>query len=170
MILSNIEIQRAIDERRLLIAPEPTPRRPPETVGGYCPYQTSSVDLRLASQISYFKEGLPLDINLSRGEFSRLFGPLSDTQTITGGQPFVLRPNQLVLGRTLETVTLPIMPEGQQSLAARVEGKSPTPAADCSSTSPLRRSTPVSPGRSPSNSLTSDHVTSRCTPARRSAS
>ncbi|MFO0824776.1 MAG: dCTP deaminase [Gemmataceae bacterium] len=42
---------------------------------------------------------------------------------MTGGQPFVLRPNQLVLGRTLEKVTLPIVPDGQ-SLAARVEGKS----------------------------------------------
>ena len=31
--------------------------------GEDCPYQTSSVDLRLANEISYFKEGLPLDIN-----------------------------------------------------------------------------------------------------------
>ena len=123
MILSNVEIQRAIDEKRLLIDPEPNPRQPTGVVGEDCPYQTSSVDLRLGDQISYFKEGLPLDINLSRGGFARLFGPMSESQTISGGQPFVLRPNRLVLGRTLEQVTLPIVADGQ-SLAARVEGKS----------------------------------------------
>lgn len=123
MILSNTEIQRAIDERRLLIDPEPQPRQPTGRAGEDCPYQTTSVDLRLGDQISYFKEGLPLDINLSRGGFARLFGPMSESQTISSGQPFVLRPNRLVLGRTLEKVTLPIVPDGQ-SLAARVEGKS----------------------------------------------
>jgi dCTP deaminase len=123
MILSNVEIHRAIDERRLVIDPEPLPRRPTGVPGDDCPYQTSSVDLRLGDQISYFKEGLPLDINLSRGGFARLFGPMSDSQTIDGGQPFVLRPNRLVLGRTLEKVSLPIVADGQ-SLAARVEGKS----------------------------------------------
>jgi dCTP deaminase len=123
MILSNVEIQRAIDEKRLFIDPEPIPRRPTGTAGDSCPYQTSSVDLRLADQISYFKEGLPLDINLSHGGFARLFGPMSESQTVIPGQPFVLRPNRLVLGRTLEKVTLPIVADGQ-SLAARVEGKS----------------------------------------------
>jgi len=123
MILSNVEIHRAIDEQRLRIDPEPLPRTPTGTAGEDCPYQTTSVDLRLANQISYFKDGLPLDINLSRGGFSQLFGPMSETQTISTGQPFVLRPNRLVLGRTLEKVTLPIV-SGQLTLAARVEGKS----------------------------------------------
>ena len=122
MILSNVEIQRALDERRLIIDPEPTPRTPTADFAD-CPYQTSAVDLRLASEISYFKEGLPLDINLSRGGFAKLFGPMSDSFKISGGQPFVLRPNHLVLGRTLERVELPILPEGR-CLAARVEGKS----------------------------------------------
>ena len=107
----------------MLIEPEPMPRQPTGAVGVDCPYQTTSVDLRLGDQISYFKEGLPLDINLSRGGFARLFGPMSESQVISSGQPFVLRPNRLVLGRTLEKVTLPIAVEGA-SLAARVEGKS----------------------------------------------
>ena len=122
MILSNVEIHKALDERRLIIDPEPLPRIP--TAGADdCPYQTSAVDLRLAEEVSYFKEGLPLDINLSRGGFARLFGPMSDSFRLSAGQPFVLRPNHLVLGRTLERVELPIV-EGGQSLAARVEGKS----------------------------------------------
>ena len=53
MILSNVEIQRALDERRLIIDPEPTPRTPTADFAD-CPYQTSAVDLRLASEISYF--------------------------------------------------------------------------------------------------------------------
>ncbi len=123
MILSNVEIQKAIDNRHLLIEPEPLPRQPTGKAGDDCPYQTSSVDLRLADEISYFKDGLPLDINLSRGGFANLFGANSENQKISFGQPFVLRPNRLVLGRTLEKVTLPIVPDGQ-SFAARVEGKS----------------------------------------------
>jgi dCTP deaminase len=123
MILSNVEIHRALDEKRLIISPEPGPRRPTTNAADDCPYQTSSVDLRLANEISYFKEGLPLDINLSRGNFAKLFSPMSESFKISAGQPFVLRPNHLVLGRTLERVELPILADGQ-SLAARVEGKS----------------------------------------------
>lgn len=76
MILSNLEIQKALDEKRLVISPEPSPRQPTGNATDDCPYQTSSVDLRLAPEISYFKEGLPLDINLSRGGFAQLFGPI----------------------------------------------------------------------------------------------
>ena len=60
---------------------------------------------------------------MRQGPFARLFGPNSVSQTITDEQPFVLRPNRLVLGRTRERVELPLLPDGN-SLAARVEGKS----------------------------------------------
>lgn len=124
MILSNAEIHKALDEQRLVIEPQPSPRQPTsDNPAVDCSYQTSSVDLRFADEVSYFKEGLPLDINLSRGGFASLFGPMSDSFRITDGQPFVLRPNHLVLGRTLERIELPIVEEGT-SLAARVEGKS----------------------------------------------
>jgi len=121
MILSNLEIHRALDEKRLVIRPEPLPRLP--NGPGECPYQSTSIDLRLGSEISYFKEGLPFDINLRRGTFAQLFGPNSITQHISEEQPFVLRPNRLVLGRTLEHIELPMASSGQ-GLAARVEGKS----------------------------------------------
>lgn len=121
MILSNTEIHRALDEGRLAINPEPHPRSP-SVESEHCPYQTSAVDLRLANEISYFRDDLPLNINLKQGGFARLFGPNSKTQTITDEQPFVLKPNRLILGKTLETISLPIVDE--QCLAARVEGKS----------------------------------------------
>ena len=121
MILSNTAIHQALDDGRLVIDPEPMPRDP--SSGDDCPYQTSAVDLRLGHEISYFREGLPLDINMRHGGFARLFGPNSETQQLTEEQPFVLRPNRFVLGRTLERIELPII-DGQQCLAARVEGKS----------------------------------------------
>lgn len=122
MILSNVEIQLALDEGRLVLEPQPLPRKPGADGVG-CPYQTSAVDLRLGDEISYLKDGLPLDINLGRGGFANLFGPNSVRQKLTPEQPFVLRPGRLVLGKTLERVEFPIGADGV-CLAARVEGKS----------------------------------------------
>lgn len=48
---------------------------------------------------------------------------MSDSFKISKGQPFVLKPGRLVLGKTMEHVELPILEKGQ-CLAARVEGKS----------------------------------------------
>lgn len=122
MILSNVEIHRALDEKRLVLEPEPQPRLPGVS-GTACPYQTSAVDLLLGEEISYLRDGLAIDINLEQGGFAHLFGPNSCHRTITRDQPFVLRPGRLVLGRTLERVELPICADGQ-CLAARLEGKS----------------------------------------------
>ncbi|MFL6600534.1 MAG: hypothetical protein ACJ8R9_04320 [Steroidobacteraceae bacterium] len=44
MILSNVEIQRAIDAGWLVLDPEPLPRKP-GLDGADCFYQTSAVDL-----------------------------------------------------------------------------------------------------------------------------
>lgn len=123
MILSNVEIHLALDEKRLVIQPEPLPRTPSNDKGSNCPYQTSSVDLRLGDEISYFKDDLALNINLTRGGFAKLFGPNSEQRKITTEQPYLLKPNHLVLGKTLERVELPIVTEGI-CLAARIEGKS----------------------------------------------
>jgi dCTP deaminase len=121
MILSNVNIHNALDKGWLKITPEPTPRVP--TPGAECPYQTSSVDLRLGSEIAYFKDGLALNIDLRLGSFADLFGPNSHARTITEDQPFSLGPNKFVLGKTLERVELPLS-EDACCLAARVEGKS----------------------------------------------
>ena len=94
MILSNVEIQRAIDMGQLVLDPEPLPRRPGSD-GANCPYQTSAVDLQLGDEISYLRDGLPLDINLGRGGFANLFGPNSIRQKLTVEQPFVLKPGRL---------------------------------------------------------------------------
>ena len=121
MILSNREIQLAIDERRLIIEPEPEPREPKSNET--CPYQTSSVDLRLGNEISCFREGINLDVDLRDGDFVSKMKPHFEVHQLTEDEPFVLHPHRLVLGQTFERVELPIVNEGD-CLAARVEGRS----------------------------------------------
>ncbi|MCA8920792.1 MAG: dCTP deaminase [Planctomycetes bacterium] len=118
MILSNIEIQKAIDEKRLVITPEPSPRRPGAEK---CPYQTSAVDLRLGPEFALPTNEQPTAIDLRNGGYARL----SDWVhcTASANTPFNLEPGTFVLAKTLERVGLPIL-EGQVPLAARVEGKS----------------------------------------------
>jgi deoxycytidine triphosphate deaminase len=50
VILSNTAILKALDEGRLIITAEPSPRDPDGEVE--CPYNTSSVDLRLHNEFS----------------------------------------------------------------------------------------------------------------------
>jgi dCTP deaminase len=124
MILSNHSIHEALDKGWLKITPEPQPR---QMSASGCPYQTSAVDLRLGHEIAFFKEGLPLNIDLRRGSFANLFGPNSVSRQISEEQPYSLAPGKLVLGKTLERIELPITldaPNLAPCLAARVEGKS----------------------------------------------
>jgi deoxycytidine triphosphate deaminase len=73
MILSNAEILTALDEGRLVIDPEPKPRKPPTVQGDpECPFQTSAVDLRLSNEVSIFKgEASPVVIDLTKGKFAK---------------------------------------------------------------------------------------------------
>ena len=124
MILSNVSIQEALDKGWLAIRPEPTPRRMGPDLP-QCPYQTSAVDLRLGHEIAYFREGLAINIDLRRGTFAELFGRNSESRTISAEQPYPLGPQKMVLGKTLETVELPIHADtGAPCLAARIEGRS----------------------------------------------
>jgi dCTP deaminase len=56
MILSNVSLHEALDARQLVIEPEPQPRH--KVGSAVCPYQTSSVDLRLGAEIVYFKDNV----------------------------------------------------------------------------------------------------------------
>lgn len=122
MILSNVSIHEALDKGWLSIEPQPAPRIP-ECIGEDCPYDTSAVDLRLGNEIAWFKKGAGLSIDLTRGDFRQLFARNSESLTITKKQPYPLEPQQMVLGKTMEKISLPIQ-EDRVCLAARVEGKS----------------------------------------------
>jgi dCTP deaminase len=123
VILSNSAIFAALDEKRLVIEPEPWPRDPADDSEAEWPYGSSSIDLRLGDEVSWFKEGLAIHVDLRRGKFTNLFEPNSTSRKITEEQPYVLMPGTLVLANTLERVELPII-AGKVTLAGRVEGRS----------------------------------------------
>jgi dCTP deaminase len=121
MILSNVEIHKALDDGRLRLDPEPQPRKPTINQPN-CPYDTTSVDLRLGDVISIPKGG-PFTYDLRRGGIAKFLSQHFDHLKLNAVGGYALQPNQFILGRTLERVELPIV-SGMAPLAARVEGKS----------------------------------------------
>lgn len=150
MILSNISIHEALDRGWLKLAPEPIPRR--KTVDGpKCPFQTSAVDLRLGTEISYFKEGIPAQIDLRKGDFNAMFGPLSETRSSPKISPlcsgpvswFWVRPWNAFHCRSSPTARFPLPPASRERVLMRT--------AACSFTLPHPQSTRSSTARSHSN-------------------
>jgi len=118
-VLSNTEIIRALDEGRLVIEPRPMPE-PGD--GGDTPYDTVSVDLRLAGEIYVPVTGT--NINLDVGKkvgVGKTLQTVFTAETIGDGGTYTLGAGEFILGRTVETVSLPV---GEACLAARVEGRS----------------------------------------------
>ncbi len=122
MLLSNLEIHKALDTGRLVIKPEPLPRT--KEIGvKYCPYDTHTVDLRLGNELTIPKPGAYAYDFLAQGNIAELIAQSSKKHTLTEDRPFRLEPNIFVLAQTLETIELPI-DKGPPYLAARIEGKS----------------------------------------------
>ena len=82
MILSNVEIHRAIDEGDFVISPEPQPRfatlEQPD-----CPYDTSSLNLRLASTLSIAEERHALAIDLRQGGAAALLSKIYEQKRLS---------------------------------------------------------------------------------------
>ena len=90
MILSNLEIHRAIDNGRLVIKPEPLPRKP--TLGQDCPYDAHTVDLKLGSEIKIPKlESATIDFT-APGKIANLIARNSDRHTLEENRPYTLDP------------------------------------------------------------------------------
>ena len=125
MVLSNVEIHRALDGKRLIVDPEPTPRF--LGPGQPCPYGTHAVDLRLGAKLLIPQKG-PYNFDLTQPNLPGFLERNSTSQIIEKDRPFILEPNVFVLGITLERVGLPIdlalNQETNTCLAARIEGKS----------------------------------------------
>ena len=122
MILSNLEIQKALDDGRLIIEPEPSPRKL-EPGEKYCPYNTHSVDLRLGHKIAIPKEGAFAYDFRNTASVSKTISDNFDSIELTNEQPFRLEPGKFVLGWTYEKIALPTK-VGPPYLAARIEGRS----------------------------------------------
>ncbi len=117
MILSNVKIAEAIQREFISIAPLPHLR------AGDAPFNTSAIDLTLGDEILVPREGANITFAL-REKFSPDFLERNwRSVTITEDQPFKLKPNVLVLGRTAERVGFPVNLNGP-TYSARVEGRS----------------------------------------------
>ncbi len=114
-VLSNRALAAALDSGLLHITPRPTP--PPERDDS--PFGTSSVDLRLSPDISIPRLGLQISLDV-RGPIGSTLDTIYERREIPP-DGWVLKPNQFVLGRTLERVELPL---SETCLAARIEGRS----------------------------------------------
>lgn len=121
MILSNVEIHKAIDDGDLVIDPEPAIRFPtidnPDS-----PYGTSALNLRLGPRLSIADKSHPLVLDLRKGGIATLLTKIYKEETIPASG-YALPPNTFVLGQTIERIHLPMRSE-RACLAARVEGRS----------------------------------------------
>lgn len=126
MILSNVAIYEALDQGRIVLTPEPSPRF--YAVGEDSPYSTHSVDVRLGKHISFPKKGsYTFDLHQSGGDFSRSLADMSRQAEIPECG-YILDPNTFLLAQTIERLELPIDVPANRTLkrcvAARFEGKS----------------------------------------------
>lgn len=125
MILSNVEIHRAIDEGRIIIRPEPLPRNPAERGS---PYDTHSVDVTLGSVLSRIQP-VKMSFDLHRPgtiqtDFTKTLITVSKQFDLTDLGSYQLDRDTFVLGQTEQWLELPIPSTGDVCLSARVEGKS----------------------------------------------
>ena len=102
MILSDRDIQAALDKGRIAI--DPLASRA---------VQPSSIDLRVGNGFRVFANHRYPYIDTRKEQ-----PQLTDLIEVSEGEPFMLHPGEFVLGTTLEKVTLP------DDLVARLEGKS----------------------------------------------
>lgn len=121
MILSNVEIHRALDEGDIVISPEPNPRLP-SLANPKSPYATTAVNLRLSSSLSISRNAPPFAFDLRKPRVAKFLGLVYGAKEMDEGG-YSLGPGLFVLGNTVETVHLP-MREGRPVYAARVEGRS----------------------------------------------
>ena len=104
MILSNIEIQKAIDENRLTITPDPQPRDPEHPD---CPYDTTAVDLHLASTLAIPQPGpYTFDLRRGRGGIAGFLARNSKRKVIDE-DGYALKPRQFTLGIRLSEFIFP---------------------------------------------------------------
>ncbi len=122
MILSNVEIHKAIDDGDIIITPEPQPRLN-SLQNPNSPYDTTAVNLRLAASLSVCRTASPIAFDLRKKGLADLLTKVYVPKVMDEKGGYALAPGEFVLGNTLETIKLP-MRQGRPVYAARVEGRS----------------------------------------------
>jgi dCTP deaminase len=119
MILGNREIIEAIKTGRIKIDGLngiEDPSKPP--------FNTSSVDLRLSSELSIpFETTVSLDLVNSKAKIARYLTNNSKKESITLERPYRLNHGEFVLAQTIEKVDFPIL-DTPPRYSARIEGRS----------------------------------------------
>src|SRR3989344_932666 len=106
MILSDLDIKKAIDSGKIRITPKPDYK---------VQLGTCSLDLRLSKNFKIFQYNHSAFIDVSD---QKTFADITRDYTLKHNEPFVLHPGQFVLGATTEKVCLP------NDIAARIDGRS----------------------------------------------
>ena len=112
MVLSDVEIQAEIGAKRLVFDPPINER---ERIG------SSSVDLLLHDEIIVLPSnvrGVIVDPAATGIEVMNIVRMHGKVENLSNDNVYHMKPNQLVIAKTLESVTLPL------HIAARIEGKS----------------------------------------------
>jgi dCTP deaminase len=116
MVLTDREIQVALEQGQIVIAPPPTEDR----------FSSTSVDLTLSPQLRIWRTHTTPGVEpltLSPGSPGYKHNPIAAAHTdahTMDGTGYVLAPGGFLLGWTAETLRLPL----HSRLAARIEGKS----------------------------------------------
>lgn len=106
MVLSDVDIQKAIKEKRIKISPLPDFK----TQLGSC-----SIDLRLGDSFRIFEHSKYAYIDPSKKDFSN---EITREIKLKNGEAFMMQPGDFVLAVTLEKVSIP------PDLMGRLEGRS----------------------------------------------
>ena len=127
MLLSNTAIFEALDDGRLVISPEPSPRLP--TIDApKSPFNSTAIDLTLGNRFSVPKDDLSITIDVPSGNIVKTLKAIYEEKEVLDGDHFELPPGTFVLAQTREKITLAGERRtdwnGKALVAARVEGKS----------------------------------------------
>lgn len=106
MVLSDREIKKLLEEKRIQISPEPILE---EQLG------SASLDLRLGDEFMIFEHTKNPYIDTRKPE---TFNNITRLVKVSENEPFVFHPGEFVLSSTLEEVCLP------DDVAARIDGRS----------------------------------------------
>ena len=112
MVLSDVEIRAEIAAERLIFEPPIDDR---DSIG------SSAVDLLLDEELLILPErvaGVSIDPSDDGIEVMQILRRHGEIKTLLPNTPHLMEPEQLLMGKTLEAVKLPL------HLAARIEGKS----------------------------------------------
>jgi dCTP deaminase len=127
MLLSNTAIFHALNDGRLTISPEPSPRHR-SVDGSKPPYDSTAINLRLGNLLRIPRNDMSLVFDIPGGNISDTLRVVYEEKILSDNESYNLQPGKFVLANTREFIKLPGNRKSEWAnkplLAARVEGKS----------------------------------------------